>query len=240
MSWIRLYLTVEGETELKFAKETLFPHLAKFEVEVRPRMIPTNRKLGTRGGALNFQRLKNNTAHLMKEDAHPEARFSTMIDLYALPADYPGWKGAEKKSKPADRVLELEKALAAELADSRFIPFLQLHEFEALLYCDLKKFQFGIQEADKTTAQLDKAIAQLQKEVACFSCPEDINEGDTTAPSKRLIKHVPRYENMKVRVGAPAASAIGLPVLREKCPHFGQWLTRLENLGQSVQLREKL
>jgi hypothetical protein len=227
MSWIRLYLTVEGETELEFAKETLIPHLAKFEVEVRPRMVLTNRKLGKRGGALNFQRFKRDATHLMKEDAHLEARFSTMIDLYALPEDYPGWKEAEKKAKPADRVLELEKALAGEFGDNRFIPFLQLHEFEAFLFCDLKQIQSRIEESER-------AIAQLQKEVANFLCPEDINDGETTAPSKRLIHHLPRYENLKVRVGAPAASAIGLHVLREKCPHFGQWLTRLENLKQSL------
>jgi hypothetical protein len=227
MSWIRLYLTVEGETELKFAKETLFPHLVKFEVEVRPRMVLTNRKLGKRGGALGFHRLKRDTTHLMKEDDHCEARFSTMIDLYALPGDYPGWNEAEKKSKPVDRVLELEKALALELADSRFIPFLQLHEFEALLYCDLKQVQSRIEDSDK-------AIARLQKEVASFSCPEEINDGEATALSKRLIGHVPRYENLKARIGAPAAGAIGLHVLREKCPHFGQWLTRLENLKQSI------
>jgi hypothetical protein len=231
MSWIRLYLTVEGETELKFAKDTLFPHLAKFEVEIRPRMVLTNRKLGKRGGALSLQRLKGDTTRLMKEDANREARFSTMMDLYALPLDYPGWKEAEKKSKAVDRVLELEKALAGELGDARFIPYLQLHEFEAFLYCDLKQIQDRIKNTDE-------AIANLQKEVAGFSCPEDINEGETTAPSKRLVNHVPRYENPKVRVGAPAASAIGLHVLREKCPHFGQWLTALEKLGQCVQIRE--
>jgi hypothetical protein len=224
MSWVRLYLTVEGETELQFAKETLLPHLAKFKVEIRPRMLLTNRKLGKRGGALNFQRLKGDTMRLMKEDANREARFSTMIDLYGLPADYPGWNEAVKKSKPADRVLELEKALAGEFGDSRFIPFLQLHEFEAFLYCDLTQVQSRIKDSDK-------AIACLQKEVADFSCPEDINEGEATAPSKRLINHVPRYEKLKDTVGAAAAGAIGLPVLRGKCPHFGQWLARLENLG---------
>ncbi len=226
MSWIRLYLTVEGETELKFAKETLAPHLAQFEVEVRPRMVLTNRKLGKRGGALHFQRFKRDTTHLMRDDANRETRFSTMMDLYALPADYPGWAEAEKKAKPVDRVLELERALAGELADSRFIPFLQLHEFEAFLYCDLNQLLSRIEDSEK-------AIAQLQQEVAHLN-PEDINEGATTAPSKRLINHLPRYEHLKVRVGAPAASAIGLPVLREKCPHFGQWLTRLENLKQSL------
>ena len=70
----------------------------------------------------------------------------------------------------------------------------------------------------------------MQKEVACFTCPEDIN--DRAAPSKRLIDHVPRYENLKIRVGARVADAIGLPVLRKKCPHFGQWLTRLERLSE--------
>jgi hypothetical protein len=227
MSWVRLYLTVEGETENSFAQETLSPHLAKFEVEVRPRMLLTNRKLGKRGGALSFQRLKGDTIRLMKDDANREARFSTMIDLYGLPADYPGWNEALKKNKPADRVLELEKALAAEFGDCRFIPFVQLHEFEAFLYCDLAQVQSRIKDSDK-------AIAHLQKEVAGFSCPEDINEGEATAPSKRLINHVPRYEKLKVRVGAAAASAIGLQVLREKCPHFGQWLARLENLSTNA------
>jgi hypothetical protein len=227
LSWVRLYITVEGETELKFAKDTLATHLADFEVEVRPRMVLTNRKLGKRGGALAFQRFKRDTAHLMKDDANEEARFSTMIDLYALPSDYPGWNEAEKKSKPGERVRELEKALAAELGDSRFIPFLQLHEFEALLYCDLSQIQSRIEDSER-------AIAQLQKEVASFACPEDIDEGQATSPSKRLIRHLPRYGHLKVRVGAPAAGAIGLPVLREKCPHFGQWLTQLENLTQTI------
>jgi hypothetical protein len=226
MNWIRLYLTVEGETELRFAKETLAPHLAQFEVEVRPRMVLTNRKLGKRGGAVYFQRFKRDTTHLMKDDANREARFSTMMDLYALPADYPGWNEADKKSQPVDRVLALEQALAGELADSRFVPFLQLHEFEALLYCDLNQIQSRIEDSEK-------AIAHLQQEVAHLN-PEDINEGEATAPSKRLINHLPRYEHLKIRVGAPAASAIGLPVLRAKCPHFGQWLTRLENLKQSL------
>jgi hypothetical protein len=227
MSWIRLYLTVEGETELRFAEETLLPHLAKFQVEVRPYRIFTNRKLGKRGGALAFQRLKRDTTRRMKEDAHREARFSTLMDLYALPADYPGWKEANKKANPTERALELENALAGELGDSRFIRYLQLHEFEALLYCDLSQIQSLIEDSEK-------GVARLQEEVASFSCPEDIDDGETTAPSKRLIKHVPRYENLKVWVGARAAAAIGLNVLREKCPHFGQWLSRLENLKQPV------
>jgi len=226
MNWIRLYLTVEGETELAFAKNTLLPHLSQYEVDLRPRMIKTNRKLGARGGALSFDRFKRDTAALMKQEAGRESRFSTLIDFYALPDTYPGWEEARKRSKPAERVLELEKALAREFDDPRFIPFLQLHEFEALLFCDLSQVQSRIPGSEG-------GIAALKQDIVGKS-PEEINEGKTTAPSKRLIRYIPRYEKQKVRVGAPAAGAIGLHVLREKCPHFGQWLTQLENLKQAV------
>ena len=63
--------------------------------------------------------------------------------------------------------------------------------------------------------------------------PEEINEGAATAPSKRIIRHLPVYEWNKVRVGAPAAAAIGLPILRQKCPHFGQWISKLERLAEN-------
>ena len=78
--------------------------------------------------------------------------------------------------------------------------------------------------------KLDQAITELQQEVAHLE-PEAINEGPHTAPSKRIIHHLPIYERTKVRVGAPAAAAIGLPVLRGKCPHFAQWLANLEKLA---------
>ena len=186
-------------------------------------MVLTNRKLGARGGALVFQRLKRDILRLINGDHDPKARFSTMVDLYALPSDYPGWIEARKQSRPIDRVQALEEALANEIPDPRFLPYLQLHEFEALLYCDLQELASRIEDSTQS-------IAKLQAEVAQFASPEDINEGDTTAPSKRLIKHIPRYEKLKVRVGAPAAGAIGLNKLRSRCPHFGQWLTHLENL----------
>ncbi|MBK7828980.1 DUF4276 family protein [Nannocystis sp.] len=222
-AWTRLYITVEGHAERKFADDLLRPYFAAFEIDLRSCLVVTNRKLGKRGGVLSFPQFAGDLARRMREDRQPEARFTTMIDLYALPAEFPGWSEARKLNAPEARVGVLEAAWQQQVADPRFIPHIQLHEFEALLFCDLSQLRARI-------ADSDRAIATLQAEVAGLA-PERIDEGKTTAPSQRIIRHIPNYEDLKVRVGAPAAAAIGLPTLRARCPHFAGWLRKLEALG---------
>lgn len=223
MNWLRLYITVEGQAEKAFADQVLIPHLANYSIEVRPRVVLTNRKLGKRGGILDFARIQGDLTRLMKQDRQPEARFTTMIDFYALPSEFPGWPEARKANSPAQRVSILERAMYDQFGDDRFHPYIQLHEFESLLYCDLGELQCRLANSEQGIAALKKEISHLQ--------PEEINEGVATAPSKRLIRHLPVYERSKVRVGAPAAAAIGLPVLRSMCPHFNEWVQGLENLS---------
>lgn len=223
--WIRLYVTVEGQTEKAFVDAVLKPHLAGRDIEVRARVVVTNRKLSKRGGVLDFERIRSDLERLMRQESQSDARFTTMIDLYALPQEFPGWSEARKQTNPSDRVRALEQALATHFAEPRFIPFIQLHEFEAMLFCDLDQLR-------RRVADSESGIADLKKEIQGLA-PEEINEGPTSAPSKRIIRHLPIYEKSKVRVGATAAAAIGLPTLRSKCPHFGDWVSRLEALGQT-------
>ncbi len=61
--------------------------------------------------------------------------------------------------------------------------------------------------------------------------PELINDGKFTAPSKRIIKEIPEYD--KVNAGPLIVEKIGLDVLRRGCPHFNEWLTKLEDLSGS-------
>ncbi len=223
MQWRRLYITVEGQTEKSFADQILVPHLAQYQIEVRPRVVLTNRKLGKRGGILDFEKISGDLRRLLKGDAQPESRFTTMIDFYALPSQFSGWTEANKLLTAAQRVSFLENALHMELGDQRFYPYIQLHEFEALLFCDLGALQRRLPGSEA-------GIKALQSEVRHLT-PEQINEGASTAPSKRIIRHLPVYERSKVRVGAAAAAAIGLPVLKAKCPHFAEWIARLEQLS---------
>lgn len=223
MKWVRLYVTAEGQSERKFAEEVLGPHLARYSIDVRARVVLTNRKLGKRGGIIDYEKIRGDLHRLMLEDQQAEARFTTMIDLYALPHEFPGWTNAKQLTQPQERIRVLEESLKADFEDHRFLPYIQLHEFEALLYCDLSQLQ-------KRISGSEAGLRKLADEVNGIS-PEDINEGTTTAPSKRIIRHVPVYEKSKVRVGAAAASAIGLPALRRKCPHFNSWVKHLESLA---------
>ncbi|MBN3873010.1 MAG: DUF4276 family protein [Nostoc sp. JL33] len=62
-----------------------------------------------------------------------------------------------------------------------------------------------------------------------FLSPEHINEGATTAPSKRIIRCCLGYE--KPLHGSLIAIDIGLDTIPQQCEHFNQWLTRLENIS---------
>lgn len=222
MQWRRLVITVEGPTEREFVKQVLVGHLAKFEIEVVARVLVSNRKQNMRGGLTTYARLRDDLTRRLKEDRRPEVRFTTMIDLYGLPGDFPGWSRARGRKHPVERVTLLEDAFAGDIGDLRFIPYIQLHEFEALLFCDLRELERRIDGSAQ-------GIEKLRTEVRGLA-PEEIDDGEPTAPSKRIIKHVRQYEKSKPRVGAPAAAAIPLPLLRSMCPHFDAWIGWLEHL----------
>lgn len=84
----------------------------------------------------------------MKQDQQPDARFTTMVDLYGIPMDFPKLDFCRAPLDPEERVRCLEEALLDDMerrfpqvhARQRLIPYIQLHEFEALLFADIGKF----------------------------------------------------------------------------------------------------
>jgi hypothetical protein len=148
-----------------------------------------------------------------------------MIDLYAIHSDFPGLDQAEKvRHLPYERVKALEQSFSQDIQDQRFMPYIQLHEYEAYLFSDPTQFGFFYSQHEKELLAL-KAIAD-----GCAS-PELINDGPHSAPSKRIIARFPDYEGAKPVIGSQVAELIGLEVIRNKCPHFAEWLSRLEQLG---------
>lgn len=224
---IRLHITAEGQTEQRFVHEVLQLHLAAFEVYADVRCVITGKDKragkGHRGGMTTYVRARDDILAWMKEDSAPECRFTTMFDLYRLPRDFPGYEEAMKKTDLYQRVSDLEQALAKDTDDRHLVPYIQLHEFETLILSDPQKLDWEYLEHEEPIKRL---IAMVERE----GNPELINGGDETAPSKRIIKEIPEHEGNKIS-GASVAARIGLPILREKCRHFHEWVSRLERLG---------
>lgn len=222
MSRIRLLMSVEGQTEQAFVGAVIAPHLAGLGIDTSARLLFTNRRLGGRGGVIRYLQVRRDLERLFKQHRGDDVRFTTMIDLYGLPDDFPGFSAAQAIADPVARVQCLEASFAADLGDDRFIPFIQLHEFEAVLFCDLTQLVPRVEGSEYGVRALQQEVAGLQ--------PEQINDGEATAPSKRIIRHFPIYERSKPRLGPTAAAAIGLPAIRRRCPHFDEWITHLEQL----------
>jgi hypothetical protein len=225
---IRIHFIVEGQTEETFVNRTLIPHLACYSIWGYARRVMTSKKqyYTYRGGLNSYSLAKNDISLWMKEDNNNDAFFTTMFDLYAIPEDFPEFISSRKIVNPDLRVKYLEDALYADINHQRFIPYIQLHEFEALILADPQKL-------DCEFLDHSKAISTLVEMVNGFDSPEYINDGEETAPSKRIIKEIPEYEGMKVSAGPIVTEKIGLANIRKKCNHFNQWLLRIEALGKS-------
>jgi len=234
---VRLHITTEGQTEERFVKDVLAPYLGERMVWADARCVLTSRDkrsgFSHRGGwrrGSSYPVVKKDICTWMKEDRRPDVRFTTMFDLYGLPVDFPGYAEARRQADPYLRVAILERALDAdihaELNDTRFLSYVQLHEFEALLLADPRKL-------DREYLEHDAAIGRLVKMVASEGGnPELIDDGQATSPSKRLIAEIPEYEGDKVTSGPLVAGLIGMPLLLRRCRRFAEWIDRLVTLGR--------
>jgi hypothetical protein len=126
------------------------------------------------------------------------------------------------------KAVTVEEAMAEDVSVTvgdqfppRFIPYVMMHEFEAMLFSDCESFCHAI-----GTPHLRNGFQQIREG---FGSPEEINDSPLTAPSKRIISLIPGYE--KPLAGSIAAINIGIHTIRAQCPNFNKWLTRLERLG---------
>ncbi len=222
----RLHALVEGQTEEAFFNRTIVGHLAAKGVYADVRVINPKKNSNFRlhkGGWKSYNSANGDLLRWMKED--PNAWFTTMVDMYALPTDFPEYSGIKERIQdPYQRVQAFEGAWKTDLgsAGSRFIPYIQLHEFEALLLVEPQRLDWEFLEHDQAIQNLNRMAKDKN--------PELIDDGPETAPSKRIIQAIPEYEDRKQSVGPLVADKIGLENLRGKCRHFDDWLTSLEGL----------
>jgi hypothetical protein len=222
----RVLVLVEGQTEETFFNHEIAPHLCARNVDARCTRICTQEEDGRRvhrgGHAHNWHKIESDLRRLL--GSKPDL-VSTMIDMYRFPRNLPGFPDPWPGNTP-ERVDKLSAAFAAAIGDYRFHPGLMVHEFEALLFSDPDKLVDVVELDDRKVGESKRSLQDIRRS---FKSPEDIDDGPETAPSKRIVGVLGRYD--KALHGPRVASAIGLSNLRAACPYFNQWLERLEQVA---------
>jgi hypothetical protein len=218
----KVHVLVEGQTEEAFVNRVVNPELAPRRIHLIPIVLSTKRtKDGHkfRGGVSKFARMRRDLLRLLGDSS--AAAVTTMVDYYGLPGDFPGLDDLPKDDAYA-RVSHLEEALRRDLDDRRLIPYLSLHEFEALVLADPRGLASTFPDERGLASHFDRLLTD-------FDSPEEINDGETTHPAARLAARLPRYQ--KTLHGPLITARLGLSRLRGACPHFNAWIARLEALG---------
>ena len=216
----RVIIICEGLTEQAFCKTNLQAHLQSKGIYIQTPLIKHSK-----GGIVKWSILKQQIETHLKTE--PSALVTTFIDYYGLYSKYnfPEWENCEKIQDRNKRMDELEKSMCNDISEDlryRFIPYLQLHEFEGLLFNDIDIIYSQI----PPDAIVNKT--ELEKTFADYDNPEMINNNRSTSPSHRLERIIKGYN--KVVYGDILAEAIGLIRIRSKSPRFNNWISILENI----------
>jgi hypothetical protein len=216
----KILILVEGQTEETFVKDILFPHLEKKSIYCIPKLATTKRvRSGPdfKGGIVSYGKLEIDIKRLLTDTS--TVAVTTMIDYYGFSTIVP-FKVAIKGGSCFERVILLEKMFKENIGHKKFLPYLQLHEFEALVFVSPGVVTAAFKQEDKEAA--------INKIKSSFKTVEEINDNPATVPSRRLLTLFPSYQ--KTLHGPLIVKRTGLETIRKECSHFNQWLTQLENL----------
>lgn len=223
-----LKIHAEGQTEGKFVKKILESYFISLGFS-QAYVIINQTGRSFRGGISRYAQFRKNTVKLCGSSS--ECLITTMIDFYGLPADFPGYNEIDSISKNENKVKHLEEKLKEDLQIKKpnyFIPYIQLHEFEALLFSDIYKID-EVLKGDKGSY-----INELERIIKKYHEPEKIDTDE--GPSRKLIK-ITDNQYSKINDGIDIAEKITLKVMRDKCPHFDEWLKQIEKFAEEHSLK---
>ena len=231
MNSIVINVVVEGPTEQTFVRDVLAPHIAHKGIYLYPALIG---KPGHKGGNVRFDRAKIDICNFLKQ--RNDTYISTMFDYFRIDSKWPGKIEVQRQIQNGTTLTAIDKAEILEAAthneivklfsgcnsENRFVPYIEMHEFEALLFSD----------ADILAEKTGIDALHIRKIINEHKSPEEINDDPVKAPSKQLKALKNGYR--KVAIGKTVSDAIGIQAIRNKCPHFDNWLTKLEHLRKST------
>lgn len=222
-----IFVVCEGKAEVTFVERILVPYFSLQNKRLIPWTVLTklDKKRGKmyKGGMSNFEKARSTITKALAGVKNSHTFVTTMFDFYKLPRDTPGMDKIGTIRDPYKQVLLLETEIQAfeKVSPYVYLPYIQLHEFETLIFADLDKITQRYFESDYDIRPLKEALKE-------FKNPELINHGESTSPSKRLLACIPDYD--KIDGGVSILEKIGIGKLRDECRHFSDWIEKLERL----------
>lgn len=210
----RVHIFCEGQTEDVFVREVLSPHFQPLNIWLNSIIIRTGPQ--GKGGVTSYRKMKWQVENKCKEDA--TAWVTTLLDFYGLPSDFPAMTS---KTDSLTKAKAVENAFQMDIVQPNFIANIVVHEFESLLFSAPTAFAEWFDDA-----HVVEILTRVRKS---FATPEHIDDGQTSAPSKRILAVCDAYD--KVYHGCLIALDIGLDTIRQECPLFDAWVKRLEGLN---------
>ncbi len=203
-SVVRLAISVEGQTEEQFVKTVVTPYLQNLNIYVQAIL------LGKNGGNVSLRRIEKDLNLL----ANNFDKVTTLYDFYG----FSGKEDGETKESLEQKII----ACVASPLQNQIIPYLQMFEFEGILFSSPEAIENNINQT---------GLANWAKTVLdqFNNDPERINDSPHTAPSKRLAN---KANYIKTVHGPNICKEIGLDVLRQRCAGFNSWLSSLEALQE--------
>jgi hypothetical protein len=205
----RLVFIVEGDTEIILIEKLIVPYLVSrgFTNVMHAQTIITNRKQHKKGGVASYGKFRNEVVRTL---AQGEVIVTTLIDFFKLPTDFPAF------TADSNRIDQIEDAIEKDINSQEFIPYIQRHELEALMFSAKEGFELVVDDQGKLT-ELDQIMQE-------YPNPEDINNSPQTAPSKRL-KRIFGYD--KTGDGELIFEMLDVETIMDKCPRFKEWIEKL-------------
>lgn len=212
-----IYIICEGQTEEEFVNGILRPYFNTQQIyDVRSILMTTSK--GHKGGDVKYARLKFNIDKLLYRET--DILVTTFIDFFRLKKDFPKYEDAQAIQNKIHKVDFLELALADAINNPRFIPYIQLHEFEGLLFAAKDGFEFL---PDLKQANLNSLLLAVNEK----ENPEELNDGELTAPSKRLEQLIPGFDKNKPFYGGLIAEINTIGAVLDRCLRFKTWVETL-------------
>lgn len=216
----QLHILCEGHSEEAFVENKLEKFFETKEISVDYSLITTSKSKNIKGGNTDYNKIKGDILKLLE---NPNNIVTTFVDYYRLPQNFPQYNNCKSAYLSAYEIKKcLENAFKMDIQSERFIPYIQLHEFETLIFADISNLDLNNKQ------KLSSILSKFSNN------PELINSNNP--PSQRISEIIDGYKNAKSRESARIMQNINIDNIRQSCKGFNEWIENIlktfENLSK--------